>query len=322
MAFTQIRGQSRALETLSGYLETQRLSGAYLFIGPKGIGKSLAARNFAKVLNCLNQRRDACDKCPSCLKIEQNQHPDFHLIQAAESEAIKIEAVRDLKKEINLKAYLGRRKIFLIEQAHNLTPEAQNALLKVLEEPAGESTIILVTDKPALLFKTIISRCQIIRFSSLKRPQLEQILKDDYALDGASAHFLAYFCEGSIGRALQFKDSQIFREKNQIIDAFALSAKVNPQQLAVETKEEMRRCLNILAAWFRDIYLIKIGAAHSELIHLDRRDELLRLMQRYSWFELEEVMKFIADALLYLEQNVNLRLLLSNLRMELWKERL
>ena len=320
MAFSQIQGQDRPIAILKGYLATKKFAGAYLFVGPQGTGKYLAAVNFAKAVNCLGDGLDACDTCISCLKIEKNQHPDFHLIEAGDiSEAIKIEAIRELKREISLKPYEGKRKVFIIDDAHKLTPEAANALLKVLEERAGESLIILVTAKPALLFKTIISRCQSIRFLPLKRPELEGILKDDYALNSSLAHFLAYAYEGRIGSALRLKDSEILREKNRIIDAFILARKVDNDTFLPQDRAQFRQCLETLTSWFRDIYLIKVGVAHSELINLDRRDELLRTMQRYSWFELEETMKFIADASLYLEQNVNLKLLLSNLKVELWK---
>jgi DNA polymerase-3 subunit delta' len=303
-------------------LSRDKLAGAYLFTGPEGIGKYLAARTFAQALNCRNAKDDACGACASCLKIEKNSHPDVHFIDALDAEAIGIEEVRQLKQDISLKSYEAGFKVFLINDAHKLTAEASNALLKILEEPPQDSVIILVTAKPQLLFKTIISRCQRIKFSSLPTVSLEAILKEDYCLDSALAHFLAYFCEGRLGHALRLKDADILKEKNRIINIFNLSSLAGLDSLAKESsRQDIRRYLNLLAGWFRDIYLAKSGIAHAQLINLDRRDELLRLIHRYSWPELENIFKCISDSMGYIEQNINTKLLLSNLKAELWKEK-
>jgi DNA polymerase-3 subunit delta' len=321
MAFKDIKGQNKTIERIKGHLEFSAFAGAYLFSGPEGVGKQLVAKTFAKAINCLKQKDDSCDRCPACLKIDKSQHPDVHYIGPVDSEVIKIEHIRDLKKNINLKSYEAKKKVFIINDAHKLTAEAQNALLKILEEPPPDSLIILISAKPALLFKTIISRCQVFKFYPLTRSELEDILKKDYALDNNLAHFLAYFSEGRAGCALRLKDTDIFREKNKIIDAFTFSHKPVLTESLLQNREDLRRCLNTLVTWFRDIYLIKIGVPHSELINLDRRYELLKVMSRYSCLDLDEIMDSISNTLMYLEQNINVKLLLSNLRSKLWKER-
>ncbi len=262
MSFRDIKGQDSAIDRLKGYLNSSSQSGAYLFEGEEGVGKYLTAKTFAKALNCLSKEDDACDSCPSCLKIDRQQHPDIHLIEAGDSDALKIESIRQLKKDIGLRAYEAKEKVFIINDAHNLTPEAANALLKILEEPPPDSSIILVSSKPALLFKTIISRCRIVRFYPFKRQQLEALFKKDYGFDDALAHFLAYFSEGRIGFALRLKDTQALSEKNRVIDEFSVlgrAAADNPQK---QNKQDLRVQLNILARWFRDIYLLKIGIPH------------------------------------------------------------
>ncbi len=346
MSFKDIKGQDSAIDRLRSYLNSSSQSGAYLFEGEEGVGKYLTAKTFAKALNCLNKEDDACDSCLPCLKIDKGQHPDIHLIPfgkspgfnpgmngdflkaggspgfktggaplgTGDSDAIKIESIRQLKKDIGLKAYEAKEKVFIINDAHNLTPEAANALLKILEEPPPDSSIILVSSKPALIFKTIISRCRIVRFYPFKRQQLEALLKKDYGFDDTLAHFLAYFSEGRMGFALRLKDTQILSEKNRVIDEFGVlrrAAADNPQK---QNKQDLRVQLNILARWFRDIYLLKIGMPHSEIINLDRKTELLSLMNRYTLFDLEEIINRISDSLMYLEQNINVKLLVSNLR--------
>lgn len=319
MSFKEIIGQDKPIAMLKEFMEQSCVKGGYLFSGPEGIGKYMAARTLAKALNCQDGLLDSCDKCSSCLKIEKGLHPDVHLINAPDSDAIKIEFIRQMQKEISLKPYEARIKVFVIDNAHNLTAEASNALLKILEEPSGNSLIILVTSKPALLFKTVISRCKVFRFQPLERPKLRQLLENDYHLQHSAAHYLAYFTEGRIGSALKLKDTDILEEKKRVIDGFIFSRSSDTADPLIEKREEFRHALNILAAWFRDLYLAKAGIAHSELINLDRKNELLGAAQKYSFPELDEILKSISDSLLYIEQNINLKLLISNLRMTLWK---
>lgn len=330
MSFKDIKGQEKPIQILKGYIKESRMAGSYLFVGPEGVGKNLTAKTLAKTLNCFKENLDCCDECSSCLKIDKNEHPDIRLIDNLDSLGIKseascvirIESIRDLQKNINLRPYEARKKVFIINNAHNLTAEASNALLKILEEPPQDSLIILVSAKPALLFKTVISRCKIIKFYPLKKMELKGILKKDYYLDNDLAHFLAYFSEGRMGCALKLKDKDILREKNKVIDELCLFGKqISLKNLPIQNRENIRNYLNILATWYRDMYLLKIGLSHSELINFDRKEELLKLMSHYTLFDLDEILNFISNSLLYLEQNINIKLLLSNLKFQLWKGR-
>jgi DNA polymerase-3 subunit delta' len=326
MSFKDIKGQDKSIQILKEYIAHLRLGGSFLFAGEEGVGKNLVAKTLAKALNCLNadfscdkpELIDSCDHCVSCLKIESNQHPDVHMFDSGITEPIKIEEIRNLQRDINLKSYEARYRVFIFNDAHNLTAEAGNAFLKILEEPPKGSLIILISAKPNLLFKTIISRCRVLKFQPLKRQALEGILKTNYCLDNNLAHFLAYFSEGRIGRALKLKDTGIFQEKNRIIDEFTFLSK-QLQNSPAQTRDVVRGYFNILAGWFRDIYLIKIGMPYSELINLDRKTELLRFMNHYTFSELNEIIKSISDSLLFVEQNINIKLLLSNLKLSLKK---
>lgn len=322
MSFQEIRGLDRSVKILQKYIKESHLPNAYLFIGPDGIGKKIVAKTFSKALNCENELLDSCDTCASCLKIENGQHPDVHMLDVSlndfgGSEAIKINYIRQLQKDIALRPYEGKTKVFILDNAHNLTAPASNAILKILEEPPGNSLIILITSKPALLLKTIISRCQVLKFSPLKRIELKGLLKADYSLNENLAHFLAYFCEGRIGCALRLKDADILEKKNMVIDEFISPGRARLENFSVTGRDEFRGYLNILASWFRDIYLIKIGSPHSGLINLDRKNELLRSMGHYSFLDLDEILHTISESLLYIGQNVNIRLLLGNLKVAL-----
>lgn len=310
MPFKDIKGQDKPIGLLKSYMQQSRLGGSYLFSGPQGVGKGLTAKTLAKALNCLQGEFDSCDKCASCLKIDAAMHPDISLVQP-EGE-IKIEYIRQLQKQISFRPYEAKFKVFILDNAHTLTAEASNALLKILEEPPASSLIILITDKPARIFKTIISRCKVIKFTPLRRLDLQEILKGEYGLDNGMAHFLAYFCEGRIGSALAMKETDIFREKNRLID-YAFSKDMRLEGLPLHDKEGLRRYLNILSTWFRDIYLAKAGLPYLQLINSDRQEELLKLTEKFSFQELSGIVDFIADSIAYLDKNINTRLLLYNL---------
>jgi len=318
MLFKDIKGQAKALELLKAYIDGGRLEGGYLFTGPSSVGKRMTAKILSQALNCLENNNRACGSCSSCLKIKSDSHPDVHMISGGEKQ-LKIEDVRQLQKDISLKAYEGKYKVFIIDNAHMLTSEAANCLLKVLEEPPKFSLIILITDKPNLLFKTVLSRCKVIKFSALKREELSKALNSDYGLESGFAHFLSYFSEGRLGEALRLKDSDIFNKKNALIDKFAVSSSYGVNDLEIEDKQDFYSLLHILGGWFRDIYFVKSGMPEGELINLDRKAELLKTAGRFTYPDLDRIIGSISNAILCLERNINTKLLLHNLRAQIWE---
>jgi len=358
MLFQTIKGHEGAVDKLQTYMRNGRLSGAYLFSGPEGIGKMLTARILSQAVNCLKEDIDACGNCDSCVKITRGHHPDIHVIDGNSGEEtaghgmtvpdendllapvkisvrshriepssgeIKIEKIRELRSQINLKPYEGKKKVFLINDAHRMTQEAADAFLKTLEESSGGNLIILVTSKPALLPRTIISRCKEIKFSPLSPRVLESLLKQDFGLEDIPSHVLSFFAEGRIGYALQLKDTADFiPHKNRIIDDFAVynagSAREGTNRgTEPEDRNEMRTMLNILAAWFRDLYVIKAGMSLEETINRDRVDDLQSQRGRYSFDDLDERMQCISEALFLTEHNINVKLLVLHMRASLWK---
>ena len=332
MTFQNIKGHEATLTLLSGYLRQGRMHSSFLFIGPEGIGKFMVARELSKIVNCEAQSASACGQCPSCLKIEKGQHPDVHIIDAAgagpaadeaegpddtperSSQIIKIDQIRQLKRQAGLKAYEARKKVFIINDAHLMNPEAANCLLKTLEEPANDCLIILVTAKPSLLFKTVISRCQAVKFYPLKTGLLRDMLVSDYGLTQAQAGFLSVFSEGSLGRALMLRDSSLLQDKNRVIDEMALHKGARASSGHTADRAALRQYLNILATWFRDVYICKAGVEAAVFMHSDRASEIAACAKGYSWAALDDIMKFISDACLYTEQNINPKLLASNIR--------
>jgi DNA polymerase-3 subunit delta' len=327
MIFDDIIGQEKAIGRLKNYVDTQELDGTYLFTGPAGVGKALTALAFAKAVNCATPGAYGCCDCVSCRKIEKRSHPDIHIIDSAEQESgsgeneedsvqIKISAIRVLQEEINYRPYEARKKVFIINNAHQLNLQSANAFLKTLEEPPRDSLIILVTDRPSLLLPTVLSRCRVVKFNQLDRNRLEKILLDHPGagadLDPAQAHFLAYFSEGSLGVALKLKSSGMYEEKNKVIDLFCGLGAIDQDPVSLASRQDLLASFNILASWFRDIYMLKTGAAVSQLIHVDREKELSSLADTYSFVELDRIVGVLSESVLHVGHNLNKKLLVSN----------
>lgn len=324
MSFEQIKGNDNQIQILKAAWQGNKIPTAYLFTGPQGVGKSLTAKAFAKALDCLDSKKgDSCGHCANCNKIEKGNHPDVHWLSATSNSesadsvnaTIKIEDMRQLQRQMYLMPYESQLKIFIINDAERLTIEAANAFLKVLEEPPKNTLIILVTSKPQRLPATIISRCQQLKFSVLSKDSLENLLHNEYKLDSALSHYLAYYCEGKIGEALNLKERNLLINKNLIIDYF-----INPRSRSEKiefTKDKIKEALEVLSSWFRDLYFMKLGMPHMQLINIDRKKELLDGMAHYSFSDLDSIFAFISDSFLYLEQNINPKLLMTNLTIAL-----
>ena len=328
MIFDDIIGQEKALARLKGYVDSQAVDGAYLFTGPAGVGKSLAALIFAKALNCATPGAYGCDTCVSCRKIDKGAHPDIHIIDSGAGQTstgllpdessiqIKIGAIRALQEDINYRPYEGRKKVFIINNAQQLNLESANAFLKTLEEPPRDSLIILVTDRPALLLPTVLSRCRIVKFYPMQRSVLQDTLMarsvGGVSYENAEAHFLAYYSEGSLGISLKLKSEGLFEQKNRIIDLFCSIGKQTDDPVSLASRQDLLTSFNILVSWFRDIYMLKNGVAWDELIHADRAAELESLAGAYSFIELDRILSLLSDSVLHVGRNLNKKLLVSN----------
>lgn len=327
MAFRDIKGQQSVIEFFRSSFNRERLAHAYIFSGPEGLGKTLLAHNLAKFLNCQEPFKegelftDCCDRCIACRKIDNRNHPDVHWIEPSRrAEKISIDEIRLVQKEISLKPYEGKFKIFIIQEAQEMTPEAANSLLKTLEEPPSASLLLLISKNISGLLPTVLSRCQIIKFYPLDHERLTQILKKDYAVDANYAHFLAVASEGRIGRAIDLKDEDILNEKNRIIDGVCQVGK-QPSFNLFNFKDRKKLIIQIkyLLDWFRDILIFKVGLPSSSIINTDRIEGIKSYTNLYKPSELEQIIAKINQAHRLIEQNVNPKIALEVMLMEMTK---
>ncbi len=218
MLFSNIRGQDPAVATVRNALANDRLAHAYLFIGPRGVGKKATAVTLAQTLFCQARPQEGCGVCSACASVRAGTHPDLTLV-APESgkQSVVIDQVRELQHLFILKPVSSDRKIAIIDDAHLLTAQAQSALLKLVEEPPGNALLILLTVNSATLSRPLLSRCQQVRFSALPLLVVEQLLTQEHGKDTATARALALHSRGSIGRALLL-DPEVFTDERKYVE--------------------------------------------------------------------------------------------------------
>lgn len=203
--FENILGNDLIKNMLKQTLISGQISHSYLMIGISGIGKRMIAYQYAKSILCMDKNK-ICDNCKSCMEFDTNNHPDFLCIEP-DGNSIKIEQIRDLQKRIQEKPIISSNKVYIIDNADLMTKEAQNCLLKTLEEPPEFAIIILIGSNENAFLTTIKSRCMIIHFNPIEDKKVEEYLKQNYGIKEVSKNILD-IAQGSIGKAIHLKDKQ------------------------------------------------------------------------------------------------------------------
>lgn len=312
----QIKGQVNALRFLKAILKAGRLSHSYIFSGPSGVGKMSAAIWFAAAVLCESSADGtACGECLSCRTIAKGNYPYLNLI-APEKSTIKINQIRSLNDFLKYKVERSVYRFIIIDEAETLTPEAANSLLKILEEPPERTTFILLADNIGRLFPTIISRCQVVNFTSLSRETISEILVS-LGVKGENIAPVLPVAQGSVGRALELiEDEELTQIRLKIIE-FLKRLPLTAAEILEFAQEcssfEASVCLAIILSCYRD-FLVLGRVDKGQIIN----HELLNgFKPRYDRDGLSKSIEMIMDAQLAVGQNANKQLVLENLFLEL-----
>ena len=312
-----IIGHQDTLEQLYHAIASNRVAGAYLFVGVANVGKETVALHFAKTINCLTSDTGACGTCLSCRKADDGNHPDLQIIRPSGA-WIKIDQIRELQKRIIYRPLEGVRKVYILTEAERMNLEAANCLLKTLEEPPADSVLILLTTNIEALLPTIRSRCQIIPFHPLVVSELAGHLMERFDINEPQAFSIATVAGGAVGKALtllqegaEFDDEipEIMTAGNRL-DAFRIAEKWAAQPEA----------LDHLVTWYRDLVLLHQGAPADLLTHVYHAEELRQLATRYSRLQLQSAIKAIFETKAMLQRNVNATLALEVLALKLLRK--
>lgn len=248
--FDAIIGNDKIKKELINSIKLNKYSHSYLFLGTAGIGKKLIAREFAKMILCESKEK-YCNKCKSCIEFDSNNNPDFQEIWP-DGNVIKIDQIRTMQKKILEAPIISNQKVYIIDDADALTREAQNCLLKTLEEPPEFVNIILIASNEANLLSTVKSRCTILKFEDIKNEEIQRYLEEKYNLIDVSQSVIEA-SSGSIGKAEQLKDKQeLYESISNIInniennDLIEILKNADIIYKSQDSKQEILEYINIL----------------------------------------------------------------------------
>jgi len=335
MPFRDLVDQAHAVLLLRSAVRGARISHAYLFAGPAGVGRLGAAVAFAQLLNCERpDGEDACGQCRSCRRITEGQHPDVRVVdvergllldpQDKTKTVIGIDQVRALRREVSFAPLEGRYKVYILAGADRMQAEAANSLLKVLEEPPPQVIIILIAETTVPMLPTVVSRCQLVRFSLVPGPTIEQALVQRLGTDPGRARFIAALAGGQLGRAMMWAQSADALEwRDQVLDLLERLETADPLErmdAAEAFSKERDRVADLLDAalfWYRDVLIWQETREEKYIINLDRQAHIAALANAVPGPVLSQRISAVEEAKEALRSNVHARLLLENLFLRL-----
>ena len=307
-------------------LKEGKLAHAYLFVGPKHVGKMTLALNLAQALNCEGEEKP-CGHCSQCLRIGERKHADIQVIALDGRTEIGIDHIREMQHAASLRPFEGRYRVFIIEGAEHLSHEASNCLLKTLEEPPPNVELILLAINERLLLPTVLSRCHRLELSPVSIPVVEQALIHRWGVPQERARVLARLSSGRLGWAVAAaSDEGLISQRRENLATLCHLAHVGrgerftyAAQLANQfssNRESVQELLGLWLGWWRDLLLIK-GGGGDYITNVDQEQTLQSQGQGYSLREIKGFIQSLNQARQQLEHNANPRLVLEVLMLAL-----
>ena len=321
--FQEIRGNKSLTEQLKAVVSDGKASHAYLFLGGAGAGKRLIANTFAKALQCEGERQKPCGNCRSCQSFDHKNHPDVIYFQALEKPPkYTIEDVRkQIVETVDLKPFQYDKKIYIIEKADTLNVQAQNALLKTLEEPPAHVMFLLLAERAEAFLPTILSRVVTMKIRPLSEETVAEYLMGT-GLSTEESHTLAAYSQGRIGQALELMEDDAFREMRQdILGKLEALPSMHEGEAYLMAKEleaykSDLRFLDIMELWYRDLLMAKSLREERYLIQKDKKDAIFRGANEPAE-KLAKKAEAVREARKRLSQNANFRLTMEVMLMDL-----
>ena len=311
--FADIIGQEQLKEHIQNAIASNKVSHAYIINGERNAGKEFIARIFAMTLQCEKGGKEPCNECHSCKQALSHNQPDIVYVSHEKPNSIGVEDIRgQINNDIGIKPYSSPRKIYIMNEGEKMTPQAQNALLKTLEEPPEYAVILILTDNVEGLLPTIISRCVVLNMKPVPDKLVKKYLMEELGVPDYKANICVAFARGNIGKAKLLASSEEFEKVKD--EAITLVKYINDMEIneivkaikkIMEYKLDVNDYLYILTVWYRDALLYKATKDVNSLVFKNEFQQIRKVADRSTYEGIETIVKALQQARRRLEANVN-----------------
>lgn len=315
-SFKDVVGHKNIIDYIRSAVQEDKVSHAYILNGEKGAGKKMLANLFATTLLCEKAGPDPCNECHSCRQAESGNHPDIIRVTHEKPNTISVDDIREqVNNTILIKPYQGPYKIYIIPQADMMSVQAQNALLKTIEEPPEYAVIMLLTENADTLLPTIASRCVMLKLRNIKDTLIKKYLMETMEVPDYKADMCTAFAQGNMGRAILLANSEYFNEIREeavqllkYIQEMELSEIVEAVKRITTYKLEINDYLDIIMVWYRDVLLYKATKDMDKVVFKDQIKYIKEQARKSSYEGIELILESLEKAKTRLKANVNFEL--------------
>lgn len=317
-SFKDVVGHKNIIKYISSAVQADAVSHAYILNGERGSGKRLLANLFAMSLQCQNRAKDgeACGKCQSCKQAQSGNQPDIIKVTHEKPNTISVDDIRtQVNNDIVIKPYSSKYKIYIIPEADLMSAQAQNALLKTIEEPPEYAVIMLLTENAEALLPTIRSRCVMMKLRNIKDQLVKKYLMEQMEIPDYKADVCVAFAQGNMGKAIMLATSEYFNEiKEEVvhllrnIDEMNVSELMDAVKKCMTYKMEINDYLDMIAIWYRDVLIYKATKNVDRVVFSDQLRYIKARASKSSYEGIENILDAIEKAKARLKANVNFEL--------------
>jgi len=317
--FGEIIGHNQIVEHLKNAIRMEKISHAYILNGESNAGKMMLAEAFATALQCEAGGAESCMNCRSCKQAAEHNQPDIIYVSHEKPNLISVDDIRhQINNDIVIKPYSSKYKIYIVDEAEKMNTQAQNALLKTIEEPPAYGIILLLTTNADAFLPTILSRCITLNLKSVNEDLIKEHLMKKYQIPDYQAEVCAAFAQGNVGKAIQLASSGEFNElkastlslvkKLDDIDLYELSGSIKQIN---DFKPEIQEYLDLLTLWFRDVLYMKATNDVNNLIFKDEAYDIKKQAAKRSYSGIENILQALEQTRVRLNANVNFDLVIE-----------
>ena len=322
--FKDIIGQEQIKEHLQNALETGKVSHAYIINGEKSSGKEFIAKIFAMALQCEQGGVEPCNECRSCKQTLSKNQPDIIYVSHEKPNTISVDDIRaQINNDVAIKPYSSKYKVYIINEAEKMTTQAQNAILKTLEEPPAYAVIILLVSNVNTLLPTILSRCVVLNMKPVRDALVKKYLMEELQVPDYKAEVCVAFARGNVGKAKLLASSEEFENvKAEALSLLKYIKDMEIQEIVAaikkinEYKLEINDYMDIMSIWYRDVLLFKATNDVNHMVFKEEVQTIRKVAARSSYEGIERVIKALDTAKKRLDANVNFDLAMELLLLE------